>query len=112
LQDRHLNLQPQHRALGTRQQLEQSADLIPVGQSGDITTPGDYNFDGKTDIAIFRPSISLVHPLLRLSSRVFHQEATSPLNLINFTGSDNATPYHKNIAQKTLTTPTYCDDQA
>lgn len=38
-------------------------DAIPWGESGDIPVPGDYDGDGKLDVAVFRPSTGMWHML-------------------------------------------------
>lgn len=38
-------------------------DAIPWGVSGDVPVPGDYDGDGKLDIAVFRPSTGMWHIL-------------------------------------------------
>ncbi len=31
-------------------------NIITFGQAGDVITPGDYDGDGTSDIAVFRPA--------------------------------------------------------
>jgi len=38
-------------------------DAIPWGESDDVPAPGDYDGDGKLDIAVFRPSTGMWHIL-------------------------------------------------
>jgi hypothetical protein len=42
---------------------EEDYDSIPWGFSDDIPVPGDYDGDGKTDVAVWRPSTGMWHIL-------------------------------------------------
>jgi hypothetical protein len=43
----------------------------PFGQAGDHLVPGDYDGDGKTDIAVFRGSTGIWYENLSTSGIVF-----------------------------------------
>ncbi|MFN0278156.1 MAG: FG-GAP repeat domain-containing protein [Pyrinomonadaceae bacterium] len=38
-------------------------DAIPWGENGDVPVPGDYDGDGKLDIAVWRPATGMWHML-------------------------------------------------
>jgi hypothetical protein len=74
-------------------------DAIPWGESSDVPAPGDYDGDGKMDIAVFRPSTGMWHILESSNgyySELFGADGDTPVGRkLNAFGNRGNQPFTK-----------------